>query len=118
ALILLVIPESRSDIRDPAPLHFGALRESHWVPACAGMTSNRVIRGSITARRGNRWPLPIRRTASVAPRRKFLVVIPGLAPAPPAREPEIHLVQGEKAEFGSNPPEGPNFLPGPPPDLP
>jgi hypothetical protein len=35
----LVIPESRSDIRDPATLHFGALRESHWFPAFAGMTS-------------------------------------------------------------------------------
>ncbi|HEY8230483.1 MAG TPA: hypothetical protein VIG31_08525 [Rhodanobacteraceae bacterium] len=26
----------------PAPLHFIALRESHWVPAFAGMTSNGV----------------------------------------------------------------------------
>jgi len=42
ALIFLVIPESRSDIRDPVPLHFSALRESHWVPAFAGMTSNGV----------------------------------------------------------------------------
>ena len=38
ALIWLVIPESRSDVRDPATLHFGALCKSHWVPAFAGMT--------------------------------------------------------------------------------
>ena len=37
-LILLVIPESRSDIRDPVPLHFNQLRKSHWVPAFAGTT--------------------------------------------------------------------------------
>ena len=38
ALILIVIPESRSDIRDPVPLQFSALHESHGVPAFAGMT--------------------------------------------------------------------------------
>jgi hypothetical protein len=33
---LIVIPESQSDIRDPATLHFIALRESCWVSAFAG----------------------------------------------------------------------------------
>src|SRR5690348_6864939 len=43
---LLVIPESRSDIRDPATLRFVVLHESHWVPAFAGMTSLGLITGS------------------------------------------------------------------------
>jgi hypothetical protein len=42
ALILLVIPESRSDIRDPAPLCINLLHERHWVPAFAGMTKIEV----------------------------------------------------------------------------
>ncbi|HEU0278138.1 MAG TPA: hypothetical protein VFQ95_09990 [Rhodanobacteraceae bacterium] len=37
-VILLVIPERRSDIRDPVPLNIKALQQSHWIPACAGMT--------------------------------------------------------------------------------
>jgi hypothetical protein len=36
-LILIVIPESRSDIRDPVPLRITALRERHAIPAMAGM---------------------------------------------------------------------------------
>jgi hypothetical protein len=32
ALILFVIPESRSDIRDPATLHFNVLHEKSLVP--------------------------------------------------------------------------------------
>jgi len=37
---MLVIPESRSDIRDPAPLRISRLRERRWIPAFAGMTSD------------------------------------------------------------------------------
>jgi len=42
ALILPVIPESRSDIRDPVPLCINVLHERHWVPAFAGMTKIEV----------------------------------------------------------------------------
>ena len=42
ALILLVIPESRSDIRDPVPQCINALPHRHWVPAFAGMTKREI----------------------------------------------------------------------------
>ena len=45
ALILLVIPESRSDVRDPATLRFSELYQSRWVSAFAGMTNDGVGQG-------------------------------------------------------------------------
>src|SRR6185437_11665631 len=50
ALILLVIPESRSDIRDPVPLRINTIAERHWIPAFAGMTKTELIRPSLTPR--------------------------------------------------------------------
>jgi hypothetical protein len=37
--VLLVFPESRSDIRDPVPLH---IAKGHWIPAFAGMTAQMI----------------------------------------------------------------------------
>jgi hypothetical protein len=41
---LIVIPESRCDIRDPVPLHINTLPARHWIPAFAGMTKGGLVR--------------------------------------------------------------------------
>jgi hypothetical protein len=40
-LILLVIPESRSDIRDPVPLRITALRERHQMTSFPAVENRR-----------------------------------------------------------------------------
>ena len=42
ALILLVIPELRSDIRDPVPRRINVLPHRHRVPAFAGMAKREI----------------------------------------------------------------------------
>jgi len=42
ALILIVIPESRSDIWNQTSLLFNGFEKKYWIPAFAGMTKNEV----------------------------------------------------------------------------
>ena len=80
-LILLVIPESRSDARDPVPLHFNGLGQSHWVPAFAGTTKTKVDQvflGRLAGKNRENQPHRINQSAQ---NRNCKPFIPALAPS-------------------------------------
>jgi membrane fusion protein (multidrug efflux system) len=86
---LLVIPESRSDIRDPVALRINALRVRHGIPAFAGMTrrqTDQTLLGRET--KMTRWLLRGVAVAVVA----AMLAACGHKQPPAAAPPEVGVV--------------------------